>query len=245
MQTSTSSPAIRRFETFRHEQDTSTHLYLIRHGQTEANVRHQLVGHLDIPLDELGVQQAKQVGLRMKEVRLDAIISSPLQRARVTASEVAAHQRLDLMMEERLREVHFGHAEGLTLAEAAERFPELLRLRDDPLDNQFGWPGGDVRADFNSRVFSTISEIAYTWRERHVAIVCHGGVIGSFIAQLDGGSPNDYASYPVANCSVTHLEVTGHGTLAHLVNDIAHLDVVRTEPFNYTTMQSDASDGQR
>jgi broad specificity phosphatase PhoE len=244
MQTSTPSTAIRRFETFRHEHDTSTHLYLIRHGQTEANVRHQLAGHLDVPLDDLGVQQAKQVGLRMKEVRLDAIISSPLQRARITASEVAAHQRMDLVLEERLREIHFGHAEGLTLAEAADRFPELLRLRDNPFDDQFGWPGGDVRADFNLRIFSTISEIAYTWRERHVAIVCHGGVIGSFIAQLDGGSPNDYESYPIANCSVTHLEVTSSGTMAHLLNDIAHLDVVRTEPFNYATMVANTSDGQ-
>jgi broad specificity phosphatase PhoE len=244
MPSSTSSPAIRQFETFRHEQDTFTHLYLIRHGQTEANLRHQLAGHLDIPLDELGVQQARQVGLRMRDVRLDAIISSPLQRAKVTASQVALHQRLDLVFEERLREIHFGQAEGLTLAEAAEKFPELLRLRDDPFDNQFGWPGGDVRADFHSRVFSTISEIAYTWQERHVAIVCHGGVIGSFIAQLDGGSPNDYEAYPVANCSITHLEVTSSGTKAHLVNDIAHLDVVRTEPFSYTTLDPAAVDGQ-
>ena len=59
-------------------------------------------------------------------------------------------------------------------------------------------------------------------------------MIGSLLAQLDGGSPNDYATYPVANCSVTHLEIDLEGARAHLMNDIAHLDVVRTEPWSFT-----------
>jgi len=224
-------PQSRLFTGLRHQTSASTHLYLVRHGQTSANVNHQLVGHTDIPLDDLGARQAIQVGVRMQSIRLDAIVSSPLQRARITASEIATHQRLDIVLDDRFKEMHFGHAEGLTMLEAVARFPELMALRDDPLNDHFAWPGGDMRSAFHQRVMAAFTEIAITHRDRHVAVVCHGGVIGSLIAQLDGGSPNDYAAYPIANCSVTHLEVHAEGTTAHLVNDVAHLEVVCTEPF--------------
>jgi len=229
----------RQYDLLRHAQTGSTHLYLVRHGQTAGNVNHQLIGSTDMPLDELGLRQAREVGARMRTVYLDAIVSSPLVRAQVTATEIARHHRLEPLLDRRLIEMNFGHAEGMTMAEAATRFPELMRLRDDPLDEHFEWPGGDLRSRFHANVFATFADLAVAWRERHVAVVCHGGVIGSLLAQLDGGSPNDYAAYPIANCSVTHLEVHAEGTTAHLVNDIAHLEVVRTEPFSVTVAGPD------
>lgn len=225
---------IQIFESLRHSTPGATHLYLVRHGQTSGNVSHQLIGHTDMPLDDLGLRQARQVGLRMRSVPLDTIVSSPLQRARITAGEIARHQPVDIVLDDRLREMNFGHAEGLTIAEAADRYPDIMRLHTDPLDEHFCWPGGDVRSRFHAAVFTTFADIAIAHQHRHVAVVCHGGVIGSLLAQLDGGSPNDYAAYPVANCSVTHLEVHLDGTTAHLMNDIAHLEVVRTEPWTFT-----------
>ncbi len=231
------SPAThqRFYSDFRHTGDAPTHLYLIRHGQTQGNVRHQLIGHTDMPLDDLGITQARQVGRHMSSIRLDAIMSSPLSRARVTAAEVALHQRLDLELDRRLMEMNFGHAEGLTIAEAVARFPDLARLMADPLNLDVAWPGGDHRGRFHTQVMTTFTEIAALYQGRHVAVVCHGGVIGSLVAQLDGGSPHDYARYPVANCSITHLEVHVEGTRAHRLNDIGHLDVVLTEPFAFVT----------
>lgn len=211
----------------------ATHLYLIRHGQTSANVRHQLAGHTDVPLDELGLSQAQQVGDRMRQVALQAIVTSPLQRARRTAEAIANHHRLRLREDQRLKEIHFGHAEGLTLSEAGTAFPELLRLRDDPNSADFAWPGGDRRSDFHARIFGAFADLAQQHLNQHLAVVAHGGVITSIVAQLDGGSPNDYERYQIANCSVTHIEVSHHGSLVHLLNDITHLDVVRTEPFTY------------
>ena len=226
--------SVRIYDRLRHDGSQPTHLYLVRHGQTAGNVSHQLIGHTDMPLDDLGLAQARQVGLHMRAVPLDTVISSPLARARITATEIARHQSIDIQIDDRLKETDFGHAEGMTIAEAAERFPEILRLRDDPLAMDFQWPGGDHRAEFHARVLTTFSDLATVHQGRRIAVVCHGGVITSLIAQLDGGSPNDYDRYPVANCSVTHLEVHTHGTTAHRLNDFAHLDVVRTEPWTYT-----------
>lgn len=211
----------------------STHLYLIRHGQTEANVRHQLAGHTDVPLDDLGQIQARQVGERMRSINLQSVVSSPLQRALRTAEAVAQHHRLVPHEDHRLKEMHFGVAENLTLTEAGEQYPEVLTLLNDPTNADYAWPGGDRRSDFHSRVFGAFADIALRHLDSSLALVAHGGVITSIVAQLDGGSPNDYETYQIANCSVTHIEVTQHGSHLHLVNDITHLDVVRTEPFTY------------
>ncbi|MDQ3654235.1 MAG: histidine phosphatase family protein [Chloroflexota bacterium] len=225
---------IRIFERLRHATPGSTHLYLVRHGQTLGNVEHLLVGHTDMPLDDLGVRQARQVGIRLQSTPLDAIVASPLQRAQITAHEIARHHEAELTLDHRLKEINFGHAEGLTMAEAVSRYPEIMTLHTDPLDEHFEWPGGDVRSRFHTAIFATFTDIALAHQHRHVAVVCHGGVIGSLLAQLDGGSPNDYVTYPVANCSVTHLEIDLEGARAHVMNDIAHLDVVRTEPWTFT-----------
>lgn len=234
---------IRIFERLRHETPGTTHLYLVRHGQTPGNVNHQLIGHTDMPLDDLGLRQAQQVGTRLQPVSLDAIVASPLQRARITAEEIARHHELEIQLDHRLKEMNFGHAEGLTMAEAVTLFPDIMRLHTDPLDEHFGWPGGDIRSRFHAAVFATFADIAMSHLGMNVAVVCHGGVIGSFLAQLDGGSPNDYAAYPVANCGVTHLEVHTEGTTAHLMNDIAHLEVVRTEPWTLTIPDEASTDG--
>lgn len=235
-------PATRRYETLKHPTSGTTHLYLVRHGQTAGNVNHLLIGHTDMPLDELGLLQARQVGQRMRSVTLDAVVSSPLQRVSVTAAEIAGHQGLDLVMDARLKEIHFGHCEGLSTAEAAKLHPEIMALDADPLDEDFCWPGGDLRSRFHTNVFAAFTDIVVAYLDKHVAVVCHGGVIGSFVAQLDGGSPNDYTAYPIANCSVTHLEVHAEGTTAHLMNDVAHLEVVSTEPFTFAMRGQESTD---
>jgi broad specificity phosphatase PhoE len=232
------------FELLRHSNHASSHLYLIRHGQTAGNVNHVLIGHTDMALDDLGLLQAAQIGARMSAIRLDAIISSPLQRARITAGEIARRQQLELTIDPRLIEIHFGHCEGLTLVEAVERYPAVMSLHADPLDEHFTWPGGDLRSQFHANVLATFTDIAIAFQDKHVAVVCHGGVIGSLIAQLDGGSPNDIAAYPVSNCSITHLEVHAAGTTAHLMNDSSHLEAIRAEPLSYSTPKIDDCDGE-
>jgi len=234
----------RIFTRFRHHEPGSTHLYLVRHGQTSANLRMQLAGHLDVPLDEVGVAQAALVAEAMTDLPLDAVVSSPLARARVTAEGIAARHGLPVSLDHRLREIHFGRAEGLTLAEAVAQFPDIARIPELADDVDFTWPGGDSRHAFHETVFSAITEIATKEMGRHVAVVCHGGVIGSFIAQLDGGSPEDFVTYPVMNCSVTHLEVHAEGTTAHRYNDIAHLDVVETTAFHWEITPQDAVGGE-
>lgn len=222
--------ALRALDLLRHPTQGETTLYLIRHGQTAANINQQLVGLTDTPLDALGLRQAREVAERLRHVRIDALLTSPLSRAVATAGEITRTTGLPGEVVPGLSEMHFGAAEGLTLAQVLVQFPEVRPLLDDIDDASFAWPGGDSRHGFHQRVLATFLGILERFERRHVAVVCHGGVIGSFFAQIEGGAPNDYARYAVANCSVTHLVVTRDHTQVHLWNDVAHLSDVELHP---------------
>lgn len=222
--------SVRLLDLLKHPTQGETTLYLIRHGQTLANINQQLVGTTDIPLDPLGERQAHWVAARMRDVHLDALLSSPLNRARATASQIARVSGLAPEIIPGLTEIHFGNAEGLTIDQVILQFPEIADLVDDIDDVSFAWPGGDSRRGFHQRVLATFLGILERYERQHVAVVCHGGVIGSFFAQIEGGSPNDFARYAVANCSITHLVITPHHTQVHLWNDIGHLEEVQRTP---------------
>lgn len=97
------------------------HLYFIRHGQSEMNVLGLSSGHSDTPLTKTGVNQAIEAGKNVKEQQLkfDAIISSPLQRAHHTAKHVASiinHPQELIELHEDLKERDFGDLEGKDMA---------------------------------------------------------------------------------------------------------------------------------
>ena len=226
-------------DTLKHPTRSETTLLLIRHGQTDANVNRLLVGMTDVPLDPLGELQARRIGEHMKSVPIDALVTSPLKRARDTAHQISVATGHVPVVVPGLSEMNFGRAEGLTMDQVMAQFPELMALRDDN-DATFVWPDGDHRVSFHDRVYATFLGLIERYDRQRLAVVCHGGVIGSFFAQIEGGSPNDFARYAVANCSITHLVVTADHTEVHLWNDVTHLDEVQIEPWGiYPTTPPD------
>lgn len=215
---------VRAFDILKHPRQGTTELYLVRHGQTSANVNRQLVGSTDIPLDPLGERQAAQVGMRFAGIEINGIVTSPLQRARRTADEIARTTGHEPVVVPGLTEMNFGDLEGYTIQQVLEQFPEMREQLDDLHDLDLGWPGGETRGGFHTRVMATFLGIIERYENQSLAVVCHGGVIGSFYAQLEGGPHNDLVRYAVANCSVTHLVVTPGHTQVHLWNDISHLE---------------------
>jgi len=214
--------------------DGQTELFLVRHGQTIANVHHQLVGSTDIPLDELGERQAQQVAQRFTSIQIDSIVTSPLARARRTAERISEVTRRDPIVVPGLTEIDFGRIEGLTIHQVLAQFPELRPQLEDLHDLELAWPGGESRRGFHERVMATFLGLIERYESQKVAVVCHGGVIGSFYAQLEQGPRNDLVRYAVANCSVSHLVVTPENTRIELWNDISHLDEVQQGPLRLT-----------
>ena len=111
-----------------------TRLLLLRHGQTELSAQRRYSGRGNPALTELGRRQAERAphGTSAQKGGIDAVVSSPLQRAYDTAAAAAKALGLDVVVDDDLIETDFGAWEGLTFGEAADRDPELHRrwLRD-------------------------------------------------------------------------------------------------------------------
>jgi broad specificity phosphatase PhoE len=101
-------------------------LVLVRHGETDWNLSGRAQGHADIPLNATGQAQAQAVAAVMARFAPVRLWSSDLARARQTAEAITLTTGLDIELDPRLREYDVGERSGLTLDEAAERFPEEL-----------------------------------------------------------------------------------------------------------------------
>lgn len=116
---------------------TPKRLYIVRHGQTESSARKAYSGRSDVALTQIGREQARRAGERLAGAQIDAVLSSPLSRARDTAEAIAAATGATLTVDERLTEIDYGEFEGLDRAQALEALGCAFQAwRDDP----FGSP---------------------------------------------------------------------------------------------------------
>ena len=93
-------------------------LYVIRHGETAWNKVRRLQGQTDIPLAEEGIRLARETGIGMKDIPIDLVISSPLQRALQTANCITEGRNIPILTDERIQEISFGDWEGESLIDS-------------------------------------------------------------------------------------------------------------------------------
>jgi broad specificity phosphatase PhoE len=202
-----------------------TELFLVRHGQTDSNIAGLFHGSTDVPLNSHGLRQAELIASRVQHLAdLHSLHSSPLMRAFVTAQAISRTTGLAPLIHDGLAEMHFGTAEGLTMSEMQERWPELAERFADAEDHEARFPEGESRREFHARVRETLDRLATLHAGGRLLVVAHGGVISSAIAQMLGENPNDWRKYSIRNCSLTHIELATSGPIAHVVNDVVHLD---------------------
>jgi probable phosphoglycerate mutase len=165
----------------------SATLYLARHGETDWNAAGRWQGQTDVPLNEQGRAQAREIALRLRSEGIRSIATSDLLRARATAEIVA--EELGLVVDHvhpDLRERRFGCFEGLTREEVAARHPEAWqRYVDDPGPAP---PGGESREELLARLLPAISGAA----ERlagPLLVVMHGGSMRALLAAHVGDTP--------------------------------------------------------
>lgn len=150
-----------------------THLYLVRHGQTDWNVEGRWQGQADVPLNERGRQQAAHIARSLSEVGLVAIYSSDLIRAHETAGVLADLTGLEVQLDPRLREIHQGQWQGLLVTDIEEQYGrEFRRRRNDPLN--VAPPGGETVLQVRERVVDAIQDIVQQHPHERVAVVSHG-----------------------------------------------------------------------
>lgn len=178
-----------------------------RHGQTSWNLAGRFQGQTDIPLDEVGHEQARRAAELLASLKPAAIVSSDLQRTRQTAEYLAVATSLSPRADARLRETYAGAWEGLTFAQIDRQFPaESGAWKAGAVDLRPG--GGETRLEVGLRVAAAVSESVATLEAGELlVVVTHGGAIRSglsAILQL----PKEYWSLlsGAANCHWSVIE---------------------------------------
>lgn len=177
-----------------------------RHGRTAWNLAGRVQGQTDVPLDEVGREQARSAAARLAALQPSRIITSDLARARETADELGRLAGVEVEVDTRFRERSFGVREGLTLAEAWEQFPEHMArwLAGD----EAGIPGSETSLAAGERFTAALHEhLAALGPDDTLVVVSHGGVTRAGTCSFLGLPRETWEAFGgLSNCSWTVLE---------------------------------------
>jgi len=161
-----------------------TTIYLVRHGQTEWNVKDLLQGVSDSPLTEKGVDEIKKLAKELSKIQFDLIFSSDLLRAKKTAEILALEHNLTVETTKLLRERFFGHLEG----KSNDEYRKWAKAFKDLTDKErfSAKISTDIESDEEivTRLIQFLREIAIGNPGKKILAVSHGGLIKSFLIHL-------------------------------------------------------------
>ena len=167
------------------------HLYLMRHGQSEANAHHIIAGSHDSPLSDIGRKQAAYAGDTAKQyLHFDLIVSSPMDRALETAQIIA--ERIDydperILTIESLRERHLGDVEGKDYAHAPQH--------NGNYEDAENVPGVEPIDDLLDRMHDVLNQLQAR-PEQNILVVAHNGCGRMLKVALRRGQPMDMYQQP-------------------------------------------------
>ncbi|WP_328462714.1 histidine phosphatase family protein [Streptomyces sp. NBC_00448] len=190
----------------------ATTLFLTRHGETVWHEENRYTGVSDIALTPLGLEQAEALGAWAAGAGLDAILTSPLSRARRTAEPAARATGIVPVVEPDLLEVDFGVAEGRTLGELRASHPrEVDAFLDDPAAHPF--PSGEDPRSAAARGAAALLRIPHDHPGHRVLVVAHNTLFRLVLCRLLGLPESTYRRvFPgLHNCALTELRLTPPG----------------------------------
>jgi broad specificity phosphatase PhoE len=202
-----------------------TTLYLIRHGETDANVSGIWQGSTDSPLNARGLAQARAIAQRVarEQLPIQHIYSSPLQRARHTAEYIAqALGDVPITLDAGLAEFHLGQWEGLSYAELNDEKRLWARMDEDP---DFAPPGGESPRQFAMRLLHSFQTILQKHEGETVAVVGHGGALATVLALIVEQDASLWRAYQMLNTALSKLVFDPKPRLVYF-SDISHLDAI-------------------
>ena len=199
-------------------------IILIRHGQTQWNKEEIFRGRSDIPLDEVGIEQAKSISTRLSSFDVKVVCSSPLKRALETAEIIAKTFNLKVKVVDDLIDFDFGEWQGLSLKEVQKQFPETYRtwLKEPHLANI---PNGENLDIARSRVNRALNKIV-KGQQDDIAVVSHR-VINKILILAALSLNNSYFWQIKQDVgAISLLDYEGEIFSLTLLNDTCHLNMV-------------------
>lgn len=206
-----------------------TTIILIRHGECEGNIKGMFRGRSDFPLNERGLDQARDLARELKSFPIRYVFTSPLLRARQTAEIIAREHDLEVRIEEGLNNIELGSWEGRLMQEIAQLYPQEWGLwLNNP--EKLKLKGMETLYDVQIRAKHCLDNLVSQYSGEVLALVSHRAVLKPLIAAcINIGSPYfwkihfDTASYSI----LSHRMVRGYCLVQ--LNQNKHLKEYCTE----------------
>ncbi len=195
------------------------YLYCVRHGQSVYNAEGRIQGQLDPPLSDLGRLQAEAVATRLGELPIEAVFSSPLDRARSTAEPLAKAIGVEIQTDDRLKEINVGVFQGMLWADVQESHPEFAE-KWKAQDPDYVIPEGESRRQLMQRGAAALHHVQQAGYQ-HVAVVAHGAILAAAFKTLFE-IPARLNPFSLHNASITKIKYDGQFRL-RVFNHVQHL----------------------
>lgn len=180
-------------------------MYLIRHGQTDWNLRAALQGQVDIPLNETGRAQAAASRQMLADTVFDAVYTSPLSRARETARLATGLPDEKILSDERIKEISFGVWEGRSTQELGDKIKPFFL--DPP---HYIPPEG---AESIPHLMERTGDFARFVLEKHrgqtVLAAAHGAALHALITAALNNPLSEFWKADLGNCCIAVLKSNG------------------------------------
>ncbi|MCK4241229.1 MAG: histidine phosphatase family protein [Candidatus Atribacteria bacterium] len=205
-------------------------LILIRHGESDGNLKREFSGFKDVELAKKGIWQAERLAYRLKRVPVDAVYCSDLKRARRTAEIIFQGKGIDIITNPNFREINFGEWEGYTFEEVKSRhgYGDEFGLWLENTDVKIAIPQGESLADLNNRVMNELSKILKKHqkedKDKTIAIVCHGGTIRVILCNAFNLELKYIWNIKQNSTALNIIEYYNHKGVISLLNDTSHLE---------------------
>lgn len=184
-----------------------TELWLVRHGQTDWNLANIVQGHSDIPLNDTGLAQARELADRLNGTHFDALYCSDLIRARQTGAILAESLNLEVVIEPRIREIRQGVWEGFAIPEIIKMYPEeFKRKNENPLVPAAD--GAESVAEVVRRMVGVTNELRERHPDQRLLLVTHGFAIAALTCVVRGIPIQEVAGYIPDNGTPVVLSIS-------------------------------------
>jgi len=198
-------------------------IILVRHGRTAWHAEGRYAGTTDVPLDEVGIQQADRVADRLKSAKIDIVFSSPLSRCLELAGKVADSHGLEVVVDDRLRELNLGRWDGEMLEDIVKRDGEILkRWTKDPTSVTI--PGGESLMAVQERSMDWLNEASARYGDGLLLASSHGGPIRAIVTSVIGLPLSNLFRLTVDLASMSILNCMGKFSNLETMNERSHLD---------------------
>lgn len=194
-------------------------LYLVRHGESEANRDGIIQGHYDSNLSELGVAQAKKIGKRLQNYNFDLVYSSDLKRAIKTANEILKYHDNELNLDKQLREIHRGDWTGKKRSEIP-----IEKIDFSDFENH-RFPNGESPKEHRERVKKFFENNKEEFKDKSILIVSHGGTTKKILSyMLDLDIEKTHNKFRTKNTCLYEIDCSKEKPKIILNGCIKHLD---------------------